>query len=249
MTPHKGQQPNRIEEAARTIFDLLPHNGAMGSARPAWDEPAAAPQRDEALRYAHAAAPFLSPTPSPQADVEAQVLNLLLDHHYHGHFLPEGRYRIATPNAADQPPSTQNNVKPLAWATVPKTEGGWRFVTDIEAQADTWRADGHTIVPLVEAPPPQVRKLGHTAADLVAKIAQVSNAVGFQAGEPAMEMAGLIVSILAANPEHIERFMTEGSELFLDCTFNHENGSLTYRAMNGSILSPSVLREKKGQQQ
>ncbi|NTE87244.1 hypothetical protein G6L50_11670 [Agrobacterium rubi] len=80
-------------------------------------------------------------------------------------------------------------------------------------------------------------------------MAQVSTAVGLQANEPAMEMAGQIISILSANPEHIGRFMTEGSELFLDGTFNHENGSLTYRAMNGSILSPSVLREKKGQQQ
>lgn len=99
------------------------------------------------------------------------------------------------------------------------------------------------------SPSPFTRKVGHTAADLVAKIAQVSTAVALQANEPAMEMAGQIISILAANPEHIERFMTEGSELFLDGTFNHENGSLTYRAMNGSILSPSVLREKKGQQQ
>ncbi|KQZ50129.1 hypothetical protein ASD54_12530 [Rhizobium sp. Root149] len=84
---------------------------------------------------------------------------------------------------------------------------------------------------------------------MLTKIAQVATAVGFQAGEPAMEMAGQIVSVLAAKPEHIERFMVEGSGLFLDGTLNHENGSLTYRAVNGSILSPSVLREKKGQQQ
>lgn len=99
------------------------------------------------------------------------------------------------------------------------------------------------------SPSPFTRRSGYSAADLVAKIAQVATAVGFQANEPAMEMAGQIVSILAANPEHIDRFMDEGSELFLDGTFNHENGSLTYRAINGSILSPSVLREKKGQQQ
>lgn len=54
---------------------------------------------------------------------------------------------------------------------------------------------------------------------------------------------------VTANPEHIARFMVEGTELFLDGTFDYENGSLTYRAMNGLILSPSVLREKKGQQQ
>ncbi|MDR6818445.1 hypothetical protein J2X76_003622 [Neorhizobium sp. 2083] len=110
-------------------------------------------------------------------------------------------------------------------------------------------SDNRPLFGELPSPSPFTRKLGHSAADLVAKIAQVSTAVGFQANEPAMEMAGQIVSILAANPEHIERFMSEGSELFLDGTFNHENGSLTYRAINGSILSPSVLREKKGQQQ
>lgn len=86
-------------------------------------------------------------------------------------------------------------------------------------------------------------------ADLVTKIAQVATAVGFQAGEPAMEIAGMIVSSLAANPEHIDRFMSEGTELLLDGTLGFDNGSLTYRANNGSILSPTVLREKKGKQQ
>lgn len=86
-------------------------------------------------------------------------------------------------------------------------------------------------------------------SDLVAKIAQVSHAVGWQANEPAMELAGQIVSVLAANPEHIDRFMAEGTELFLDGTFNAENGSLTYRSIGGEILSPSVLRSQKGMSQ
>lgn len=87
------------------------------------------------------------------------------------------------------------------------------------------------------------------AEDLIAKIAEVSNATGFHAGEPAMEFAGQIVSVLAGHPEHIGRFMAEGTELFLDGTFNHENGTMTYRAINGSILSPAVLRQRKGMQQ
>lgn len=85
--------------------------------------------------------------------------------------------------------------------------------------------------------------------ELIQKIAQIAAAVGWQANEPAMDIAGMIVSSLAANPEHIERFMAEGTELLLDQTLNFENGSLTYRAINGSILSPTVLREQKGQQQ
>ncbi|MDX1151229.1 hypothetical protein [Sinorhizobium medicae] len=76
---------------------------------------------------------------------------------------------------------------------------------------------------------------------LVEKIAQVANAVGWQAGQ--------IVSVLAANPKHIERFMSEGAELFLDGTFNAENGCLTCRSMGGDVLSPSILRAKKGMQQ
>lgn len=87
------------------------------------------------------------------------------------------------------------------------------------------------------------------AEDLIAKIAEVSNATGFHAGEPAMEFAGQIVSVLAGHPEHIARFMEEGTELFIDGTFNHENGTMTYRAVNGSILSPAVLRQRKGMQQ
>ncbi|MDX0623023.1 hypothetical protein GOD54_24315 [Sinorhizobium medicae] len=84
---------------------------------------------------------------------------------------------------------------------------------------------------------------------LVEKIAQVANAVGWQAGEPAMELAGQIVSVLAANPKHIERFMSEGAELFLDGTFNAENDCLTYRSRGGDVLSPSILRAKKRMQQ
>jgi hypothetical protein len=92
--------------------------------------------------------------------------------------------------------------------------------------------------------------MGDSGAEaVIAKIAQVASGVGFQANVPALDIAGQIVSILAANPEHIARFMVEGTELFLDGTFDYENGSLTYRAMNGLILSPSVLRVKKGQQQ
>lgn len=85
--------------------------------------------------------------------------------------------------------------------------------------------------------------------ELVERIAQVANAVGWQADEPAMELAGQIVSVLAANPEQIERFMSGGAELFLDGTFNAENGCLTYRSIGGEILSPSVFRARKGMQQ
>lgn len=77
-------------------------------------------------------------------------------------------------------------------------------------------------------------------------VAEVSTNIGFHAGEPAMEMAGQIISVLAAHPEHTERFLDERGELFLDGTLAHENGSLTYRSQGGDILHPSVLRAQKG---
>lgn len=87
------------------------------------------------------------------------------------------------------------------------------------------------------------------AVALIRKIAEVSTAVGWQAGEPALEAAGQIVSVLAGHPEHVDRFMKEGSELFIDGTFAPENGSLTYRSMGGDILHPSVLRKPMGVEQ
>lgn len=83
-------------------------------------------------------------------------------------------------------------------------------------------------------------------SEIINKIAEVATGVGWQAGVPASDIAGLIVSFLYANPEHVERFMAEGTELFIDGTIRPEWGSLTYRAGTGEILSPAELREKLG---
>lgn len=63
---------NSLEDAAKAIFELLPHNGTMGSLRPAWDQAENGLHRDEARRYASAAAPFFVATPAPQADVDVE---------------------------------------------------------------------------------------------------------------------------------------------------------------------------------
>lgn len=84
------------------------------------------------------------------------------------------------------------------------------------------------------------------AKAIIDKIAEVANIVGDGAGEPAMELAGQFVSVLRANPEHIDRFLKDGVELVFDGTLNPENGCLTYRAINGNILSPAELRRRKG---
>lgn len=83
----------------------------------------------------------------------------------------------------------------------------------------------------------------------VKRIAEVASVVAAQAGVGASETAGLIVSVLAANPEQTERFMAEGSELFIDGTIRPENGCLTHMAMNGQVVSPTRLRMMKGQSQ
>ena len=84
------------------------------------------------------------------------------------------------------------------------------------------------------------------AQAMVRKIASVSVAVGIQAGIPGSDVAGMIVSFLYANPEHIDRFLIEGSELFVDGTIRPELGSLTYMAENGQVLSPAELRRLTG---
>lgn len=88
-----------------------------------------------------------------------------------------------------------------------------------------------------------------TAREFVTKVAEVSAAIGWQSGTGAMEMAGQIISCLYANPDAIDRFMAEGTELLLDGTLAPENGALTYHAVDGNIYSPSDLRARKGKQQ
>jgi hypothetical protein len=81
------------------------------------------------------------------------------------------------------------------------------------------------------------------------RVAEVSAAFAWQSGVGAMEIAGQIISVLHANPERIDRFMAEGSELFLDGTLSPENGSLSYMAISGRVTHPSVLRKHKGLEQ
>lgn len=85
-------------------------------------------------------------------------------------------------------------------------------------------------------------KMEPTATDLLNKLAEVSAAVGFGAGEPATEIAGHFVSFLAANPVHIERFMQDAHEMVIDGTFTYDKGNLTYRAQDGTIRHPDELR-------
>ena len=90
-----------------------------------------------------------------------------------------------------------------------------------------------------------IMKRQPTAEEVIQGIANVAEAVGFGANEPAAELAGHFVSFLAANPAHIERFLREGHEMVIDGTFTYDQGNLTYRAVDGTIRHPSELRAEK----
>lgn len=80
-------------------------------------------------------------------------------------------------------------------------------------------------------------KQGHAASPqrVVGVIAHIAATVGWQAGEPGMEIAGGIVSWLAANPDQIDRFMTEGGEMFVNGEIDACRGALTWRDTNGAM--------------
>lgn len=87
------------------------------------------------------------------------------------------------------------------------------------------------------------------ALSFIEKVKDVAAMTGFLSGTGGMELAGMILSSLAANPENITRFMAEGSELLIDGTITYENGCLSFTAINGTINTPADLRRRKGQQQ
>lgn len=87
-----------------------------------------------------------------------------------------------------------------------------------------------------------------TAHGLIKKIAECCYAMGFQANEPAVNLAGFTMSFLVAHPEHIERYMIEGNELWIDGTITFEGGCLSYRANDGEIRMPSEIRSAKHDQ-
>lgn len=87
-----------------------------------------------------------------------------------------------------------------------------------------------------------MRELERAVEDFIDKIVGVAQAVAFQSDCDATELVGQMISVLNGRRHDIERFMREGSELWLDGTFMLENGTLSYRAANGKIMTPDKLR-------
>ena len=83
--------------------------------------------------------------------------------------------------------------------------------------------------------------------ELITKIAGCCAGMAFQAGEPAVDLAGHTLSFLVAHPEHIPRYMREGNALWIDGTITFDGGCLTYRANDGDIHHPRDIRKGKSQ--
>lgn len=83
-----------------------------------------------------------------------------------------------------------------------------------------------------------------TPVQTIAKIADCARVIGWQAGEPGMEIAGGIVSFLAAHPQHIDRFLKEPSAVMTDGTFDPHTGGLTWRAANGEMMDAETFAQR-----
>lgn len=83
-----------------------------------------------------------------------------------------------------------------------------------------------------------------TPREVIAHIAAVSSAIGFQAGVGAMETAGSVVSYLAAHPEEIDAFLAGGSVLDWPVGW-HAEGCLSWHGMDGKIHTPEQARHHR----
>lgn len=82
-----------------------------------------------------------------------------------------------------------------------------------------------------------------TPEQVVARVAECAHAMAFQCGEPGVEIAGQTISFLATHPEHIDRFMDEGNELWIDGTITHTGGCLSFRCIDDKIRSAAEVRD------
>jgi hypothetical protein len=77
------------------------------------------------------------------------------------------------------------------------------------------------------------------AAKVICKIADVAEAIAFQAGVGGSETAGMIVSYLAKNPDRIEHVLANG---IIDEPDLWVNGRLSWQGQNGKIITPRQAR-------
>lgn len=85
------------------------------------------------------------------------------------------------------------------------------------------------------------------AKHTILRLAQVAEAIAWHAGVGGCETAGAIVSYLAANPERIDTFLTDGLLDALDAPAGHPrdlhlDGLLTWHKKDGDVISPAEAR-------
>lgn len=81
-------------------------------------------------------------------------------------------------------------------------------------------------------------------ADTIKRIADVAEAVAWQAGVGGCETAGAIISYLAEHPDQVADFMEHGSSFLLeiDARKLHATGRLTWHRGDGKVVTPQDLR-------
>ena len=89
----------------------------------------------------------------------------------------------------------------------------------------------------------------YSPEQVIAAIADCANAIGWGAGEPGLEIAGGIISFLAAHPQHIARFMAEPSSVMMDGTFDPHTGGLTWRTSTGEIINREIFAARMADRQ
>jgi hypothetical protein len=83
-------------------------------------------------------------------------------------------------------------------------------------------------------------------AAIVKRISELAQSIAFQSDTASSELAGQMLSVLARDPSLIDRFMRDGSEMFLEGAFMPERGMLSWYGQNGQIVTPEVMRELLG---
>ncbi len=84
----------------------------------------------------------------------------------------------------------------------------------------------------------------HAAEEIVLRVAELASAIARQSGTASSELAGQMISVLARDLSLIERFMRDGSEMFLEGAFMPEKGLLSWYGQNGQIVTPEDMRAR-----
>lgn len=84
--------------------------------------------------------------------------------------------------------------------------------------------------------------------EVFAAVAGLASAQAAGAGVGACELAGLIVSVLVANPDLQDAFVADPAACFWANSerFNYDNGALSWHGQNGQVVTPAELRAYLG---